>query len=305
MKKGTAPPKEYTGSCYIGVIGGETEFGECRDSIDNLMLRPGDGAPRFTRATKGYEARQSHFNNWIHHTGHPFMLLLDHDQTFPPDTLERLRSHKLPYVSGYYLRRIYDPIAPVWFKLGPRGKLPMEPWTDDPERGKLHELGASGWGCILVHREVALAVEELLKGEPWVIEDDMDVWPYDLDAILVALRGLRTLSNERPDPLTTWPAMQAHLEVLEREIRPIRGLKDTVGSDIRFPFFAREAGYILHGDPDVRCGHMLNYPLSPDDFGNVPPEIRAKLEQDCNAMIQGESRRVRTRLAQLRGKITK
>ena len=48
--------------------------------------------------------------------------------------------------------------------------------------------------------------------------------------------------------------------------RLLRGAKtDSIGSDIRFPFFAREAGYTLMGDPDVRPQHMLNYPLAVED----------------------------------------
>ena len=79
--------REYTGTVYVGVVGGDTESGECRDSIEKIYLRPGDEGPIFYRATKGYEARQLHLNNWIEKTVHPFMLLLDHDMVFPVDVL--------------------------------------------------------------------------------------------------------------------------------------------------------------------------------------------------------------------------
>lgn len=224
-------PKRYTGAVYVGVVGSDIEYGVCRDSIDRIILRPGDVGPNFIRATKGFEARQMHINKFID-SNCSFILLLDQDQTFPPDILERLRDHQLPYVSGFYLRRQTSPIFSVWYK--PQRSpddWPMEPWFDIPERGKLHELGASGWGCILVHRDVVMGVRELLHGEQEVIEDDMDVWPYDLEAVL---RG-------------------------DEKLRVLRGRKDNVGSDIRFPFYARAAGYKLMGDPDAICGHVLDF----------------------------------------------
>lgn len=284
--------KEYIGSCFVVVVGSENENGECRDSIESISLRPGDTRPVFVRGTKGYETRNIAFEKWLDKTAHPFMLLLDHDMVFPPDTLERLRAHRRPYVSGYYLRRRFAPMAPVWFEAF--NGWPVKPYTGDPERGKLHELGASGWGCILIHREVALAVKALLHGEALVLEDDMDVWPYSLSKILEALRGLRTLTTEKSTELKErWRVFNESLETLEAQIKPLRGHKAPVGSDVRFPFFALEAGYQLLGDPDVRVAHMLNYPLSPDDWSGQPAEA----VQDQREMILKnywpERRRVR------------
>lgn len=240
-------------TCYIGVVGGEWEHGPCRDSIHNLTIRPGDSI-RYVRGTKGYESRQTHFNIFMAGT-HDYMLLLDHDMIFPEDTLERLRSHQLPYVSGFYMRRRYAPIVPVWFHPW-EGAWPFRPYLEIPESGRLHEIGASGWGCILIHRQVIEDTRKILKGEPDVIEDDMDVWPYDLAAVL---RG-------------------------EEQLRPLRGQKDPVGSDIRYPFYAVHAGYQLVGDPDVSCGHIIHYPLAITDYPGVTPERFAEvLEQERQA----------------------
>lgn len=291
---------EYVGSVYIGVVGGTLENGECRDSIQNIHRRPGDSMPRFIRGTKGFETRQAHFDYWLGETRHPFMLLLDHDMIYPPDTLERLRSHGLPYVSGFYLRRRYAPIAPVWFYLPPRGTWPMEVYTGVPERGRLHPLGASGWGCVLVHREVAEAVARILKGEPFVLEDDMDVWPYDLNRVMGAIHGLRGLVDAAPSEAVLRPALAQFVGVLEEEIRPLRGDKAHVGSDLRFPFYAREAGYVLMGDPDVRVSHMLDYPLSPDDFEESPGEMRNKVAKDQRKAVTKERKRLRQNLTNLR-----
>ena len=242
---------------YIGVVESEIEYGECRDSIQNITTREGDIGAVFIRATKGYEARQQHFNNWLHQTDCDAMLLLDGDMIFPKDTLERLRSHNLPYISGAYLRRTYAPPAPVWFEYG--NSFPYKPFTDKFEPNKLYKIGASGWGCMLIHREVAEAVKVLLKGEQFVLEDDLDVYPYDLKRILGAMDAI-----EEGD-------LNA-VKILREEIRPLRAVKDIVGSDIRFPFFAKMAGFDLWLDTGVMCGHMLNYQLHPYDYINTPDE---------------------------------
>jgi hypothetical protein len=249
---------EYEGTVYIGVVGPESELSECRDSIVGIERRDGDEGPTYIRATKGYEARQMHIDRFLK-SDHDFIMMLDHDQVFPVDTLERLRAHKQPFVSGYYMRRTIKPLLPVWYEYGERGEWPMICWTQEPERGRLHKLGASGWGCVLIHRAVFEAVEPLLKGEQFVLEDDMDVWPYDLETVL---KIMSVIEKHAEDPDLVRVAVKA----FRSEFRPLRCLKSVIGSDIRFSFFAREAGFDLYGDPDVRCGHMINYPLSPDDF---------------------------------------
>lgn len=253
---------KYKGSCYIGVVGSETENGECRDSIESIERGPKDEL-HYVRATKGYEARQSHINNWYEATKHPFLLLLDHDMKFPAYTLKRLRAHGLPYVSGLYMRRRYAPIAPVWFEYGEVGQMPMIPFTAVPISNALHKIGASGWGCILMHRDVITATRPLLKGEPEVIEDDMDVFPYDLGRIMAVVAGLEA-GTLKPESAAA---------ALREEIRPLRGMKDTVGSDIRFPFYARLAGFDLWGDSGVQCDHMLNYPLAASDYAGQAAHI--------------------------------
>lgn len=257
-------PIKYKGSCYIGVVGSENENGECRDSIESIERHPKDTRPMYIRATKGYEARQMHLNNWYEKTKHPFMLLLDHDMKFPANTLMRLRSYGLPFMSGLYMRRRYNPIAPVWFEYGEAGRMPMTPFTVVPADNTLYRIGASGWGCILIHRDVITAVKKLLKGEPEIIEDDMDLWPYDLAKIFKSMTSLDAYFNGR----LSFMEARKNYEVIKAEIRPLRGLKDSVGSDIRFPFFARLAGFDLIGDSGVLCEHMLNYPINPNDYLN-------------------------------------
>jgi len=275
---------EYMGSVYVGVVGSENENGRCRDSIDHLRMQPGDTGPVFIRATKGFEARQMHIDQFLKNTVNNFIFLMDSDQVFPIDALDKLRAHKLPFISGYYLRRQYNPIAPVWYRRGEAGVMPMQPWTADPERGALVPLGASGWGCVLIHRDVFTGVEKLLKGESFVIEDDMDIYPYDLRRTMRTIDALEAISRSKPTVKVLWPSLAEYVGVLREEIKPLRWTKDNVGSDIRFPFFARLAGFELWGDPDVRCDHTLNYPLSCDDYSGIVQEARDQLEKSVQEM---------------------
>lgn len=294
--------KKYTGSCYIGVVGGDIEYVECRSSIDNIYKRNGDEGPVFFIATKGYEARQKHLNNWFNETKHAFLLLLDSDMTFPVDTLERLRQHELPFISGLYLRRRYAPLVPVWFKAGPRGVVFQEPFMDVPEKGKLYKLSASGWGCMLIHRDVVAATKPLLKGEQEIMEDDMDIWPYDLPIVMEALHGLRELANTKPKLNVGYPALEHHLSTLEKEIRPLSGAKDIItGSDVRYPYFALEAGFQLMGDPDVRCGHAINYPITPNDYEEQPKEITDVGIKDVHKSILKLRKEFQGKIEKLKG----
>lgn len=294
----------YGGSVYIGVVGGDFDYGSCRDSIERILRHPADAPPRYTRATKGYEARQYHLNNFID-SKHDFILLLDHDMVFEPDTLMKLRSHGLPYVTGAYMRRQFEPVmAPVWFDHEEVDEWPRRPATSVPPEGGLIPVAASGWGCVLIHRDVILAVRELLKGEWEVIEDDMDVWPYSLDNIMAALNGLQELVDTKPGLRVLRPALKEYTEVLRQEIRPLRGdNRVVIGSDIRFPFFARQAGYQLMLDPSVAPGHVLHYPLKPSDFAGAGDEYIADVQQKNARHVEQGRKAWRARLEQLRGAI--
>jgi len=281
--------KQYTGTCFIGAVGSDLEPGVCRDSIERITRRPGDEPPQFARGTKGYETRQTHINNFID-SRHDFLLMLDHDMIYLPDTLERLRQHQLPYVSGLYMRRSTQPMGYVWFR--PFRAWPMEPWAGEVKRGVLHKIGASGWGCILIHRDVILAVRELLHGEWEVLEDDMDVWPYDLVRVIGAIKGLQLLVDEKPALATLRPALAAHTEALEAEIKPLRADRDQIGSDIRFPFFALQAGYQLFGDPDCRPGHIVHYPISPEDYEMAGGDYGAEQQKYIRRQVREERKKI-------------
>lgn len=86
-----------------------------------------------------------------------FILWLDSDMVFAPDTLERmiktLDEHpEIDILSGLYFRRAY-PFTPVLFsKLDGGGKdVTFEDYTDIPEG--LFEVAGCGFGCVLMRTE--------------------------------------------------------------------------------------------------------------------------------------------------------
>lgn len=254
---------------YIGVAGSELDYGPARDSIERIERGP-DDIIWYGRGTKGYEVRQRHVDRFMA-DGHTWLLLLDADMVFAPDTLARLLAHGVSYVSGYYVQRRYHPMLPVWFR--PTDEWPPEPFTEEPERGRLHELGASGWGCVLLHRQVIEDTRaRALKGQWDILEDEMTFWPYDVEAVQDALRAARMAAYDQQ-------AVLHALDALQRELRPLRGQYDRqpVGSDIRYPFLARAAGHTLWGDPDVRPGHVVSYPLTGDDYAGQHRDTKTAL----------------------------
>lgn len=285
----------YQGSCYIGIAGGaETIHFAAYASIMNMSRRDGDTVPQFIQGTKGYEVRQKHFDRFME-SDHEFMLLLDGDMIFEEDTLERLRSHGLPYVSGLYMYRTMN-MQQIWFEPF-SGEWPYKPMVKPPERGKLQEIGASGWGCILIHRDVVKNTRQILKGELDVIEDDMDVWPYNQNELHDTIDILSKATELNDESYCTFgygseDVEQASLKIREI-IRPLRGDKSSiVGSDVRYPFYALHAGYQLMGDPEVRPRHLLTYGLSPDDYEALPIDAINEKQYQINAQWEAERDRL-------------
>ncbi len=254
------PIRYLDGTVMTGVATSDIQSVSATASICSIQRRPGDSNPIFKIATKGAEAREKLIKQFLA-SSHDFILLLDGDMLFPPDVLERLRSHGLPCVSGHYVRRTHQPmIIPIWYEDDAEFRWPMMPFRESIQSGRLYRLGATGFGIWLIHRSVFEAVEPLLKGEAFVWQDDMDTWPYDLAEVLAGREQLRVL----------------------------RGTRDQVGGDVRLSFFIRQAGFTLWGDPDAKCGHYLLYPLSNDDWMAFDAEYREAWGRGAEYDIEGQ-----------------
>ena len=82
--------------------------------------------------------------------GYDYLFAVDHDISFPSDTLERLISHSKPIVSGIYRQRLEPQILEIYdHNLRNISYEYLEKQTDN-----LIEIGGCGFGCVLVKKEV-------------------------------------------------------------------------------------------------------------------------------------------------------
>lgn len=88
--------------------------------------------------------------------GFDYVFFLDDDVCVPPDVILRLMAHRLPIVSGLYIRRS-PPIFPVMIRNTPSGKQ----WVTSFQVPSLIEVDMVGAGCLLIHRSV-------LEKLPWI-----------------------------------------------------------------------------------------------------------------------------------------
>ena len=94
--------------------------------------------------------------------GFDYVLWLDSDMVFPEDFHERmlktLTENNLDILSGIYYKR-KPPYSPVIFdKMQLKGKIWDYSWLDDvPD--SLFEVGACGFGCVLLKTEVLMSVQ--------------------------------------------------------------------------------------------------------------------------------------------------
>ena len=144
---------------YVALIGGELEHRHAVQSQHALKLRPGDMVATY-EVTRGDTAREEAIRGFLA-TDYDRILLLDSDQHFHNHTLERLRAHDLDVVCGLYFRRTV-PLIPVAYY--PSNEWPLCPMWVYP-RAALVQIGAHGFGCVLIKRRVLELIKDTLKPE--------------------------------------------------------------------------------------------------------------------------------------------
>lgn len=96
-----------------------------------------------------------------------WILWLDSDQMFPPDTLHRLLAHGKKLVCANYMHRTKDRgVALIWVD----GKA--EPFHSSLDRPALEKVYLTGLGVTLTASEVVAAVAKLNEGPPFQFETD-------------------------------------------------------------------------------------------------------------------------------------
>ena len=89
--------------------------------------------------------------HWIVN-GYDYLFSVDSDIIFPKDTLKKMLSHNVDYVSGVYRQRLPNQVLEVYDleqRNIPVEKLPLN---------QLIRIGGSGFGCVLVKKEVFVNV---------------------------------------------------------------------------------------------------------------------------------------------------
>lgn len=91
--------------------------------------------------------------------GADYMLCLDADHTFPPDTLVRLLSHGLPAVGCNYARR-HTPTAPTAAYDGEHHSLTLYTTREKAEAGEIEECAHLGFGVLLLDMRIFDALQK-------------------------------------------------------------------------------------------------------------------------------------------------
>lgn len=104
--------------------------------------------------------------------GWEFCCFVDDDTIPPPDAIIKLTAHNLPIVSGLYYRR-NPPIVPVMLKNTAGGRQ----WVTEFKVPDLLEVDYVGAGCLLIKKEVLLALPPISPRDHWF---EWNVNSYDL-----------------------------------------------------------------------------------------------------------------------------
>ena len=83
-----------------------------------------------------------------------YLFSVDHDITFPSDTLKKLLAHDQDLVSGVYRQRLEPQMLEIYEPFG--GRMSAEDLY--AKNWKLIGIGGCGFGCVLVKKEVLRAV---------------------------------------------------------------------------------------------------------------------------------------------------
>lgn len=91
-----------------------------------------------------------------------YLLLMDADHVFPPDSLLRLLGHRCPVVGANYARRA-QPTGPTARRSDGSGRsIPIYTTEEAAQSGELEEVDQIGMGLCLINASVFRAI-----GEPW------------------------------------------------------------------------------------------------------------------------------------------
>lgn len=149
---------------FVAAVSSEKQYTKGLLSFNDLAIRDGD-TKAIKLGTRGDMARMAMGNRFLA-SDLDAILLLDLDMIHPPDLLERLRAHDVDMVTAHYFRRHINPMRSVVSLITDDNTWPYPPLITIPDDG-LHEIACTGFGCILIKRNVVEAVMAMLPpGSP-------------------------------------------------------------------------------------------------------------------------------------------
>lgn len=95
--------------------------------------------------------------DWVVKGPYDYLLSVDYDISFPSDTLTKLLAHDKEIVSAIYRQRFFDHQTIELFENNNHGGYTHIPWEKIKGKG-LVEVGACGFGCVLVKKEVMVKI---------------------------------------------------------------------------------------------------------------------------------------------------
>ncbi len=126
----------------------EPDYDRCVDELMHYSVQKGF---RFSkpRVTCTDPERGRHLVVSKHFFG-DYLLFIDSDQTFPPDTLERLAAHDVPIVAALVVAKNAPHLVVAGYGNQKEGFRSLLDWPN----AALLEVDVTGFGCILIKREV-------------------------------------------------------------------------------------------------------------------------------------------------------
>jgi hypothetical protein len=214
-----------------------------------------------------------------------WLLMIDSDMTFPPDLVERLLEvadpTERPIVGGLCFAggRDHDPYPTIYREVEtklPDGKsfVGIEPIHDYPE-DQLVRVGGTGAACMLVHRQVFIAMSH----------------PYP--------KGFGTTADGTKTPYPWF---------VEGLVTPTG---EPIGEDIAFCRRATQLGIPIHVDTSIKLGHVKQFVLDEQWYRGTRMAREAAQQQvvdeaaERTAMAQGERKSPAERRAAARAAIAR
>ena len=188
--------------------------------------------------------------------GAEYLLLVDTDMIFPPDSIQRLAAHDKPVVAGLAFSKMHNSVPNMYWRGDDGEWSPIVEWDD----GTLVKVDCIGGAFILIKTEI---LKDLPA--PWFASPTV--------ADYYTMMAAETASAAGGD-------VRAVLESMKKKFA---GNDNVMGEDFYFSELLRRNGIPIYVDTSLKIGHVGRYPFGYHNFkaakeaGNLDHLIRNKV----------------------------